>query len=163
MKALLCCTKQKPKLMKSCRGKYGIEKDFKYITDNAIIFNGKIVAECDYKMEALKRIGKNDIRSALVEDSEWLNHEYYEYKSCLSEEELFNYVKDKFYAIHLSNVNIFEEPTLSYTVDKDYIIIKCSPKELCNILNGKQTILIRKRVSKKMIDFMKKLFEKNEE
>lgn len=31
------------------------------------------------------------------------------------------------------------------------LLIPCSPKELCNILNGKQTILIRKRILKEMI------------
>lgn len=45
----------------------------------------------------------------------------------------------------------YEKHPINNTItDNQYIIISCSPKELCNILNDKQTILIRKRVLKEM-------------
>lgn len=119
IRLLLYCTKSTPMLRVAkeefkgqkrarCYSKEETKNFTQYIEEEMYEANGKIVAECDYKIEALERIG-NYIRFAGVEDGEWLNDRYYEYKSCLSEEELFNYIKDKFYAIHIKNLNIFDK------------------------------------------------------
>ena len=209
MKLLLYCNKNKPQIF------YEKALDKPFICGYEEIknkqLNGKIVVECDYKIEALER-DKIGIRYAGVEDAEWLNDRYYEYKSCLGEGELFNYikVKDKFYAIHIENLHIFDEPKeiknngykvrdrkrdkemQIFKVDEwqpiafkyldkapqnmckvyrlndneeydEYILISVHPEEMARICNGEQTILIRKRVLKEMIDFMKKLYKKYEE
>ena len=114
MKLLLYCTKG---ILLQWHFKKFLEKPFmlyprkakKEDYESPHTLNGKIVAECDFEVQSLERIG-DYIRFAGVEDGEWLNNMYYEYKSCLSEEELFNYVKDKFYAIHIKNLNIFDKP-----------------------------------------------------
>ena len=158
IKLLLYCTKQKPKLMKSCRGKYGIEKDFKYITDNAIVFNGKIVAECDYEVEEIK-LSKEDNDTMFTNT---LSEEDLLKKSCLEGYELCNYLYDnlwcgqKGYAIHIKNLNIFNEARelnnyLKYTKDSilnggSYLTpIKNAPQNMmyCYDKNtGKKYILI---------------------
>ena len=89
IKLLLYCTKQKPYLIDLRLLNCEFEL---WDCESPANLNGKIVAECEYKIEPLERIG-DYIRFAGVEDGEWLNNRYYEYKSCLSEEELFNYVK----------------------------------------------------------------------
>ena len=138
MKALLCCTKQKPKLMKSCRGKYGIEKDFKYITDNAIIFNGKIVAECDYDVEEItnEKLMQNETDYDLLYETNSLFEKDLLKQSCLTYKELDDYLEGKNgYAIHIKNLHIFDKPKelneFSYYSAFGYLI-----KDMAGITNG---------------------------
>ena len=161
MKLLLYCTKAKPYLYQHFKGDFFTSRTY----DKSCIYNGKIVAECDFEVEALERIG-NNIRFAGVEDGEWLNNRYYEYKSCLSEEELFNYVKNKFYAIHIKNLNIFNKPkelsdyclypknikgVIHFVLEgTPYILLSVSPQEMFRLFNGEQTVLVRKKVLKEM-------------
>ena len=178
-KLLLYCGKQPHKLFKPAKGFVLSDFELGDFFKEKILLNGKIVAECEFKVEPLERIG-NNIRYAGVEDGEWLNEDYYEYKSCLGEGELFNYVKDKFYAINIENLNIFDEPREIYECCvkpynqmspiiningikkvwylgnnkneyEDYIAISVKPEELCRILNKEQTIIIRNKVLKEMI------------
>ena len=98
-KLLLYCTKGKPNLWYNNKysngNKHFLDGAYNRIIDDLPIhlLNGKIVAECDFEVEALKR-DKIGIRYAGIEDGEWLNEDYYEYKSCLGEGELFNYIKN---------------------------------------------------------------------
>ena len=165
MKALLYCNKNKPYLVYGCINRYTMETGYdltysEMIKKNLYTYNGFIAAECDISIEDIYAWGYDEII-----DTETLEEIKLQEKSNMTWDDLDTYLKPKYkgspnnkeicgYAIHLSNINIFEEPTPiapSYTVDKDYVIIKCSPKELCNILNDKQTILIRKRVLKELI------------
>ena len=89
------------------------------------ICNGKIVAECDFEVEEIEKIyGSNhacfdkdgyfddyaDYVTKSLEETELLKH------SCLTSEELENYLQDKNgYALHISNLHIFDKPReLSY-------------------------------------------------
>lgn len=177
IKLLLYCTKQPLYLVRNESDGYFYTMDKGTLNDYKSVetYNGKIVAECDFEVQALERIG-DYIRFAGVEDGEWLNNMYYEYKSCLSEEELFNYIKDKFYAIHIKNLNIFDEPKelreygtetspifmkpiayapqnmmYAYLGNNKYILISIRPEHLVKILNGEKTVELRKRVLKEMV------------
>lgn len=99
-------------------------------------------------------------------------------KMCLSPQQLLDYLKlgNKGYALHLSNVKIFDKP-LTFERDyiyKDtysnslmprapqnmcrvydrfgnkYILISIRPKWLCKILNGEKTIEVRRVVTNKL-------------
>jgi len=111
MKLLLYCTKAKPYLA-DFKGEYqtysnGKELDELWdkgfnLNDIMNILNGKIVAECDFEVEWC--------------DTSWCCGDFIEHKglekSCLTKEQLFDYVKgrNEFYAIHINNLYIFDEP-----------------------------------------------------
>ena len=144
------------------------------------ILNGKIVAECDFEVEhlynAYSPYRENDIHYF---DTDTLNEAELIKKSCLSNLELENYFKNKNgYAIHIKNLNIFDKPRelseyskrigddfqvlgnapknmmkcceIKYFI-KDYILISIRPEWLVKILNGEQTILVKKKVLKEML------------
>lgn len=101
VKVLLYCTKAKPYLYKHFKGDYLLSNTY----DKLCINNGKIVAECDCEK---------------VEDfSKWEN-DYYQllthidlYAGTNGDYQFLNkYLKGekKGYAIHLSNLNIFDKP-----------------------------------------------------
>lgn len=228
VKLLLYCTKAKPRLMKSCKGVYKLEKDFVYLTDNPIIYNGKIVAECDCeKVEEISCCcvpyrNKNNLGYGLFIDNgvykvEWKeninlvdeekkynNPEIYKddgvvfersdryidtmfknedlNKMCLSPQALLDYLKlgNKGYALHLSNLKIFDKPKELNEYYKDdffqelnnddtrinkapqnmcivydrfgnkYILISIRPEWICKILNGEKTIEVRRVVTNKL-------------
>ena len=184
-------------LKKENRYKYG-DKDIQI----GALLNGEIVAECEcekvdyYQMEYhANNLVMNDISIYnKVESEEWghdcfnrvISNEYSDEEianckllkdSCLTFDELGKYVCPKggvnnFYALHLSNVKVFDKP-LSFDKDyiyKDYksnalitkapqnmcycyhwvwgkyILISIQPQHLANILNGKKTIEIRKQI-----------------
>lgn len=163
-------------------------------------WNQKIVAECEcekvdyYEMEYYtNNLVINDISIYnKVESEEWghdcfnrvISNEYSDEeiancpllkKSCLSFDELGEYVCpkggiDNFYALHLSNVKVFDEP---YDINEcyqyrkwqtrlknapqnmckvygkngnHYILISIRPEHLCKILNGEKTIEVRKKI-----------------
>lgn len=116
---LLYCTKAKPQLSKVSR-EYALIKT----KDNQNIFealNGKIVAECDFEVETQC----TDYRCIdFCENDE--NGKSDLIRSCLTREQLCNYVKGKqlFYAIHIKNLHIFNEPKelseyRTFITDKD--------------------------------------------
>lgn len=105
-------------------------------------------------------------------------------KMCLSPQQLLDYLKlgNKGYALHLSNVKIFDKPL---TFEKDciykspytnelllkapqnmcrvydrfgnkYILISIRPEWLCKILNGEKTIEVRKQIVKELKELMEK-------
>ena len=79
IKLLLYCGKQPHKLFKPAKGFVLSDFELGDFFKEKILLNGKILAECDFKVEALERISDN-IRYAGVEGGEWLNEDYYEYE-----------------------------------------------------------------------------------
>ena len=79
--------------------------------------NGKIVAECDFKVEKIRK-GWGSLNGTRYFRSS-VNHYYPDYElekqSCLSFDEINNYLKGTLnencgYAIHIKNLKIFDEP-----------------------------------------------------
>ena len=177
MKALLYCENSKPYLVdrpnKSVPYKLMLDlrhfkKDFpvvyKALKDSCFL-NGAIVAECDYEVEKL-----------YWQEREVGYHTYYtdnlytdnvEEMSCMSAKKLYSYLgENDGYAIHIKNVEQLDElqrlsktPRSIHIVhflnDKEermykYLLIPVKSEELCRLLNGEQTVIIRKKVLKGM-------------
>ena len=118
MKLLLYCTKSKPYLIgsKDAPYKYYLDKGGKDSVMDArdFIHNGKIIAECDFEVEEIKR----EIMTGIYECS-WIKPSKYDWyfdkdlldKSCLSKDMLCDYLDGNTgYAIHIKNLNIFDKP-----------------------------------------------------
>ena len=99
-------------------------------------------------------------------------------KMCLSPQELLDYLKlgNKGFAIHLSNLNIYDNPKELPEFYKDsllkerilkapqnmcriydtkgniYILISIKPEWLCKILNGEKTIEVRKQILRELME-----------
>ena len=144
------------------------------------IVNGKIVAECDFEVEEIM-IGKSiTVGFGEVTFISTPTLQLYDLSnnSCLSGKEIENYLGDKKgYAIHIKNLHIFDEPNelffydgkskegvfyhlyktpknVMYVYDFDElkcILIPVKPEDLCKILNGEQTILVRRKLLKEML------------
>ena len=202
-KALLYCTKAKNKYDRLvCDEHYG-KSFYLYgaITENFESLNGKIVAECDYEVEEIKKVNYDCMIFTNTLDTEELIN-----KSCTDYFELDEYLKPNWdkeddlqnldtvgKAIHIKNLNIFDKPrelsdcykyngeTLTNNngclgIGTDwksltkapqnmmrvwlyengewvmYILIPVSPEEMCRIANKEQTVLVRKRVLKEMLN-----------
>ena len=172
MKLLLYCVKAKPYLLNQniyefYESKY-ITSTHKFHEKQDYLFNGKIVAECDFEVEEIdcKKADKID--------------RFYKY-SRLTYRMLDEYLKgNNGYAIHIKNLHIFDKPKCLdelWVFDKqglpnnlyntptcmkkvemirflnttNYILIPVSPEEMCRIANGEQSVIVRKRVLKEMI------------
>lgn len=134
MKLLLYCTKAKPYLIQGFARPYHTKdtsnpfnynwglKDYK--SQNAL--NGKIVAECDFRIEEIKRI--NTI-------GDWYFYENQDEileKSCIVDiNKFFDYFNGKNgYAIHIKNLHIFDKPKeLNDYITKQCQFGKCSTCE----------------------------------
>jgi len=137
---LLYCVKTKPYLREifKCnekRHRYYTSLDLK---DNSL--NGKIVAECDYKVEVCDTSYHCiDFRtSTRLDGISRLD------KSCLTSEQLLNYVKGKnlFYAIHIKNLHIFDESReLSEYHNNNSSPIEKAPQ---NMMYARQTVPFKK-------------------
>ena len=135
--------------------------------------NGKIVAEVEIdKVEEIDNGSRfNDEGRYYV--TIYMSFGMLLEKSCLTDKELEKYLQENIgYALHLTNLKVFDRP-LSF--DKDYIykdyktnatltkapqnmcnvydrfgnkyvLISIQPQHLCNILNGKKTIEVRRKV-----------------
>lgn len=196
IKGLLYCTKAKPYLefKQIPRTLMDIDNSFEGYRcswkrtedDENFQLNGKIVAECEIEVEEIYYLS-------------WMNEKLRERilkQSCLTDKQFSDYMgnKDTCYALHISNLKIFDEPrelsdyctkqcqfrkcaTCKYgknnitclTIDTPItkapqnmmyaydnlemkILISIQPQELCRILNGEQTILIKKKVLKEMLE-----------
>ena len=160
MKLLLYCTKSKPNLNKL----YG--KNWFYfgekLIDLDVRLNGKIVAQCDCeKIETIcPEFGYLD---AACEGGAG----YILDKACLTRQQLIDYGKGEWLsALHLSNIEVFDNPKklIDFGVKKapqnmmkvfdykgnEYVLISIRPEHLANILNGKKTIEVRKKILKCM-------------
>ena len=165
MKLLLYCTKSKPNLNKL----YG--KNWFYfgekLIDLDVRLNGKIVAQCDCeKIETIcPEFGYLD---AACEGGAG----YILDKACLTRQQLIDYGKGEWLsALHLCNLEVFDNPKKlsDFGVEKapqnmrkcfddkgnEYILISVHPEHLVNILKGKKTIEVRKKILKNMEELMK--------
>lgn len=174
MKLLLYCTKSNPYLYKL----YG--KNWFYfgekLTDLDVRLNGKIVAQCD--CEKIERIFINFVPKDLEELNKlqsiiyMTNNKELLEKSCLSVDQIDDYLNGKIgYALHLCNLEVFDNPKKlsDFGVEKapqnmrkcfddkgnEYILISVHPEHLVNILKGKKTIEVRKKILKNMEELMK--------
>ena len=176
MKLLLYCTKAKPYLKKTKRFDLEDDKQFYYNENTNVleteIFNGKIVAECDFEVEKIEFW------------SDEINISYgVEYRACLTTEQILSYLgydnDYKGYAIHIKKLHIFDKPkelsdykylrktffgplgnapqNMMYAYElNEYelikkVLISIQPQWLCKILNGEKTIEVRKKVLKEML------------
>lgn len=133
--------------------------------------NGKIVAQCDCKK--IERIFLNFVPKDLEELNKlqsiiyMTNNKELLEKSCLSVDQIDDYLNGKIgYALHLCNLEVFDNPKklIDFGVKKapqnmmkvfdykgnEYILISIRPEHLANILNGKKTIEVRKKILKCM-------------
>ena len=137
--------------------------------------NGKIVVECDFKVDEIKGYGANYY---YVSGCSWTELEC-GLGNFDAEGYLNKYLKGKNgYTIHINNLRVFDEPkekedlwsfnkyglpykpnVLKNGMKVEFsafarlhsgILLFVSSQEACNILNRKQTILIRKKISKEM-------------
>lgn len=166
MKALLYCTKGKENLFKAelfGRKFYGFgDKEAYYPYE--IFLNGTIVCECEInKIEEIQFYENAwDISGYCTDTIEDI-----EEKACLEFEQLYDYIGyDMAYTLHLVNVKAFDIPkkideysitkapqNMCYCYDKDgneYVLLSIRPEHLVNILYGKKTIEVRKKILKEM-------------
>lgn len=182
VKLLLYCTKGLPNIVKTIRGTVylsciqGLNQRLKNYH-----LNGKIVAECECeKVEEIicSKIFNGVGFDVIYDTCELLENELFK-KSCLDHYHFGDYFGEKDnepvgYALHLSNVKVFDEPKelseyskrlpngdfqvlgnapqnmmnvceIKYLIE-DYILISIQPQHLCKILNGEKTIEVRKKI-----------------
>ena len=175
VKALLYCTKKQPYLVKddyTFKNKTIYFTHYKEPGSCGLPLNGKIVAECDIKTEEIKLSAYNDYEDKIyLFDTSTLTNDELTQKSCLCNDELDDYlINEKGYALHISNLKIFDKPKelYDYNIEKapqnmmrvysnigrydcQYILISVRPEWLCKILNGEKTIEVRKKVLKDML------------
>lgn len=117
MKLLLYCTKAKPYLLHMPKDNEEFEKGIEFsLTDgkefaqacldvNNYKLNGKIVAECDFEVEKLQIVYCNGWETKTIKGTENI-----EKLTCLKRDKLYQYCKGNGYAIHIKNLNVFDEP-----------------------------------------------------
>lgn len=182
-KALLYCTKGKLSLRKSIKDKdYYLDNgsEFNIIPKEDYVLNGKIVAECEFEVEDLRIVDDDPLGAYWYETKTLSENEVLE-KSCLTSDELFEYLGDynEGYAIHIKNLHIFDKPrfiqdysknenpynyienapqNMMYAYDvksfnnfEKKVLISIRPEWLCKILNNEKTIEIRKKVLREML------------
>lgn len=117
LKLLLYCEKAKPYLYKTddtmiekMDGDYHTQLNKAILNGNCL--NGKIVAECDYGVSTHNWYNDYSLFEKLYyQENMMFNNE----NSCMSSGELVSYLgnnnlKKDFYAIHIKNLHIFDEP-----------------------------------------------------
>lgn len=175
MKALLYCTKNGKYLINLNFEKYEL-CDWK-LREKKIYapysYNGYVIAECEInKVEQI--FVKEDLIKKSVKglkfyvETKSLNEKELLNKSKLNQHEILDYLDFNYgYALHLENIKIYTEarnikryyeitnapPNMMKCYDyfgKEYILISIRPEHLVNILNGKKTIEVRKKILKEM-------------
>lgn len=135
-KLLLYCTKAKPYLYRQDDDCFELLNKLKNEDTSGYkkyyrLNNGKIVAECDFEVEEL-RLDNDDPLGAYWYETETLNKYEVLEKSCLTDDELFDYLGEynKGYAIHIKNLKIFDNPKKLSQYHKPYgcINISCGEK-----------------------------------
>ena len=118
LKLLLYCCKEKPYLYKTddtmiekLDGDYHIQLNKAVLNENCL--NGKIVAECDYDISIHNWYNDYNLFEKLYyQENMMFNNE----SSCMSSRDLVSYLgnnnnlKKDFYAIHIKNLHVFDEP-----------------------------------------------------
>lgn len=139
-KILLYCTKAKPYLVQGlAKPNHTLDASNPYNFYWKLVkksfsndrLNGKIVAECDFEVEEL-RLDNDDPLGAYWYETETLNTFEVLEKSCLTDDELFDYLGEynEGYAIHIKNLHIFDKPKELSQYHKPYgcINISCGEK-----------------------------------
>ena len=144
---------------------------------NAVNLNGKIILECDYEVEEI--LEDKDSFSSFYK-TVTLSGSVLKQKSCMSNYDLIDYLGyKKGYAIHIKNLKIYDTPKnlsdyemnggkpftkMPSRMCNAYIkeggweccdvktILALTPQEMCRILNGKQTVIIRKNILKDEVE-----------
>lgn len=132
-KILLYCTKAKPYLYRQDDDCFELLNKLKNEDTSSYkkyyrLNNGKIVAECDFEVEEL-RLDNDDPLGAYWYETKTLNKYEVLEKSCLTDDELFDYLGEynEGYAIHIKNLHIFDKPReLSNYCIKQCQFSKCS-------------------------------------
>lgn len=150
MKLLLYCTKSKPYLYKTddtmiekMDGDYHIQLNKAVLNDNCL--NGKIVAECDYDISIHNWYNDYNLFEKLYyQENMMFNNE----NSCMSSRELVSYLgnnnlKKDFYAIHIKNLHIFDEPK-----DLNEYYTRINDKDRMNDCKGIDVISPTVRINK---------------
>lgn len=171
-KLLLYCTKAKP-YIQPYLSIAGVGIIAEPIKPNYI--NGKIVAECEVECEKINTLLDGALcMTYFASESENKLLQ----KSCLTYEQLHNYLKGKNgFSLHLTNIKVFEKPfRIEYVKDIEmnalkkapqnmqkvwfngcwYVLISIRPKWLCKILNGEKTIEVRRKILKEVYDHANK-------
>lgn len=144
----------------------------KYNCCEAINLNGKIILECCYDVEEIKGYGYGDYYAT---KSSWTDIEYE-----LGDSNIDEYLKGKNgYAIHIKKIKIYDAPKklsdyemsggrpfkrMPSRMCNAYIkeggweccdvktIMALTPQEMCRVLNGEQTVIIRKNILKNKVE-----------
>lgn len=160
MKLLLYCTKSKPYLRdyrgKAIYNRFVISPSDRPFTsdDTQPILNGKIVAECDFEVEKIRKgwgclNGTKYFRNSV--DHYYPDYEL-EQQSCLGFNEIDKYLKGTLnencgYAIHIKNLHIFDKPKelndYTYFRTKLFGTLGNAPQNMMYVYdNGVKKILI---------------------
>lgn len=154
MKLLLYCTKAKPYIKKFIDGKYKELASFYNLQDlkDYVLFNGKIVAECDFEVEEIELVKSmpiTPISDAYVYVTKTITNNTLVDKACLTYPEMekylgkLNYGGKNGYAIHIKNLHIFDEPRelrfyyQKYKGDRHLYNIEKAPQNMMRAI-GKQ-------------------------
>lgn len=120
-KCLIYCTKAKPYLSKDDCGRY-----YTGLCNEALLLNGKIVAECEVETDKIGWI--RHIDDNYYCETESIGAYDFQTKSCLSQDDLNDYLDyENGYALHISNLKIFDKPLeLCETYTRECTWDKCS-------------------------------------
>lgn len=143
MKLLLYCTKAKPYLIgrKYAPYEYYLDRGGKHsvMDSRDFIHNGKIVAECDFRVEEIVCDLRNTKEKGFFEEytTKSLSEKELLYASQIDEISFINYLDSKNgYAIHIKNLNIFDKPKEL----NDYITKQCQYDRCSTCEYGKKEI-----------------------
>lgn len=124
VKALLYCTKKTPYLVKddyTFKNKTIYYTHYKEPGSWGLTFNGKILAECEVETEEIRLSAYSDYEDKIyLFDTPTLTNDELTEKSWLCNDKLDEYlINEKGYALHISNLFIFENPVelSDYNVD----------------------------------------------
>ena len=124
VKALLYCTKKAPYLVNddyTFKNKTIHYTHYKEPGSWGLFFNGKILAECEVETEEIRLSAYSDYEDKIyLFDTPTLTNDELTQKSCLCNDELDDYlINEKGYALHISNLFIFENSVelSDYNVD----------------------------------------------
>lgn len=149
MKLLLYCTKAKPFLINDCSKFYLDNKGYNYYWKKGMValehLNGKVVAECDFKVEEIVCVLRNTKKDGFFEEytTKSLSEKELLYASKIDEISFINYLNSKNgYAIHIKNLHIFDESReLNYYYQLDKKALKENEYEVKAITKAPQNMM----------------------
>ena len=118
------CTKALPNLYKLDENEFYTDRDTHY---NGLALNGKIVAECEVETEEIEdKVSYFDSWFNEGHHTKTLSNKELKKRSCLSYQDLIKYLGDGEpnevigYALHISNLNVFDKPLSLGECEKDF-------------------------------------------